>query len=338
MDGGGRILRSLSEALGLGSTAWDRPLLAAAGFPVGSATSPFFPPAVRQTQPTRPVRSFRHSRFVDFAGFVDFARRRGTALLVTSLIGASIAYGGIRGGGYAAFVDEYGTPADIIARNIGFPVSAVTITGQSGLTDSEILEASGISSKNSLAFLNAAEVRERLRAVPLVKEASVRKLYPDQVALEITERQPYALWQQDGHLSVIAADGTVIDTMRDGRFAQLPFVVGEGANTHISDYLALLAKAGDLKSKIRAGVFVAERRWTLSTTNGVEIMLPEINPEGALAALASLDREARILDKDAISLDLRLPDRVVARLSEEAFAQRAETLGRKGAKSKAGQT
>jgi cell division protein FtsQ len=332
MDGGGRILRSLSEALGLGSIAWNGPLLTAAGFPARSAASPFFPPAVRQMQPARPVRSFRHSRFA------DFARRRGTALLITSLIGASIAYGGIRGGGYADFVEEYGTPGDIIARNIGFPISAVTITGESGLTEAEVLEASRISSKNSLAFLNAADVRERLRAVPLVKEASVRKLYPDQVAIEITERQPYALWQQDGHLSVIAADGTVIDTMRDGRFAQLPFVVGEGANTHISDYLALLAKAGDLKSKIRAGVFVAARRWTLSTTNGVEIMLPEINPEGALAALASLDRDARILDKDVISLDLRLPDRLVARLSEEAFAQRADALGRKSAKSKAGQT
>jgi cell division protein FtsQ len=332
MDGGGRILRSLSEAFGLGSIAWDRPLLAAAGFPAPSAPSAFFLSTGARTQPARVLRPFRPSRFV------DFARRRGTALLVFSLIGTSIAYGGIRGGGYATFVEQYGTPADIIARNIGFPVSAVTITGQSGLTDSEVLEASGISSKNSLAFLNAGEVRDRLRAVPLVQEASVRKLYPDQVAIEITERQPYALWQQDGQLTVIAADGTVIDTMRDGRFAQLPFVVGESANTHISDYLALLAKAGDLKSKIRAGVFVAERRWTLSTTNGVEIMLPERNPEGALAALASLDREARILDKDVISLDLRLPGRVVARLSEEAFAQRTDTLGRKGAKAKAGQT
>jgi cell division protein FtsQ len=332
MDGGGRILRSLSEAFGLGSIAWDRPLLAAAGFPAHSAPSGFFVSAGARTQPARLLRPFRHSRLV------DFARRRGTALLVFSLIGTSIAYGGIRGGGYATFVEQYGTPADIIARNIGFPVSAVTITGQSGLTDSEVLEASGISSKNSLAFLNAGEVRDRLRAVPLVKDASVRKLYPDQVAIEITERQPYALWQQDGQLSVIAADGTVIDTMRDGRFAQLPFVVGEGANTHISDYLALLAKAGDLKSKIRAGVFVAERRWTLSTMNGVEIMLPERNPEGALAALASLDREARILNKDVISLDLRLPGRAVARLSEEAFAQRTDTLGRKGSKAKAGQT
>ncbi|MBV9393954.1 MAG: FtsQ-type POTRA domain-containing protein [Methylobacteriaceae bacterium] len=332
MDGGGRILRSLSEAFGLSSIAWDRPLFAGAGFPAHSATSSLFRSAGAPTQPARTPRAFRKS------WFLDFARRRGTPLLVFSLIGTSIAYGAIRGGGYAAFVEQYGTLGDIVARNIGFPVAAVAISGESGLTQSEILEASGISGKNSLAFLDVAEIRDRLRAVPLVKEASVRKLYPDHVAIEITERQPYALWQQDGQLSVIAADGTVIDTMRDGRFAQLPFVVGEGANTHISDYLALIGKAGDLKSKIRAGVYVAERRWTLSTTNGIEIMLPEHNPERALAALASLDREARILDKGLISLDLRLPDRVVARLSEEAFAQRADELGRKNPKPKAGQT
>jgi cell division protein FtsQ len=333
MDGGGRILRSLSEAFAsLGSLAPDRPLLAAIGFPARSAPSSFLPSAPARTQPARPAGRLHRSRFV------DFARRRGTALLVFSLIGTSIGYGVVRGGGYAAFVEQFGTPADIIARNIGFPVSAVTITGQSGLTESEVLDACGINPKNSLAFLDVAEVRDRLRAVPLVKDASVRKLYPDRVLIEITERQPYALWQQEGQVSVIAADGTVIDTMRDGRFADLPFVVGNGANTHLSDYLALLTKAGDLRSKIRAGVFVGERRWTLSTTTGVEVMLPERNPEAALAALAALERDSRVLEKDVISLDLRLSDRMAARLSEEAAAQRADTLGRKGAKTKPGQT
>jgi cell division protein FtsQ len=269
---------------------------------------------------------------------VDFARRRGTPLLVFSLIGTSIGYGAVRGGSYAAFVEQYGQPADIIARNTGFPIAAVTITGQSGLTEAEILDASGINPKNSLAFLDVGEVRDRLRAVPLVQEASVRKLYPDHVLVEIVERQPYALWQHEGQVSVIAADGTVIDTMRDGRFADLPFVVGEGANTHLPDYLALLAKAGDIKPKIRAGVFVGGRRWTLSTTTGIEVMLPERNPEAALVALAGLERDGRVLEKDVISLDLRLADRMVARLSEEAAAQRADTLGRKGAKTKPGQT
>ena len=333
MDGGGRILRSLSEALRLSSIATERPLLAAIGFPANCTASSFTLAPARRAQvlPRRDGQSRR-------GRFMDFARQRGTALLVFSLIGTSIGYGALRGGAYATFVEQYGTPADIVARNIGFPVSAVTITGQSGLTESEVLEASGISSKNSLAFLDVAEVRDRLRALPLVKDASVRKLYPDRLVIEITERQPYALWQQEGQVSVVAADGTVIDTMRDGRFADLPFVVGQGANTHLANYLALIGRAGDLKAKIRAGIFVGERRWTLSTTTGIEVMLPEKNPEGALAALASLERESRVLEKDLISLDLRLPDRMVARLSEEAAAQRADTLGRKGAKTKPGQT
>jgi cell division protein FtsQ len=332
MDGGGRFLRSLSEALRLDSIAPGRPLLAGIGLSAPSSISLFALPARSPAQTALPPRRTRPSKVA------DFARRHGTALLVFSLIGTSIGYGALRGGGYAAFIEQYGTPADIIARNIGFPISAVAISGQSGLTESEVLEASGINSRNSLAFLNVSEVRDRLRAVPLIKEASVRKLYPDQVQIEITERQPYALWQQDGQISVVAADGTVIDTMRDGRFPDLPFVVGEGANTHLPDYLALLTKAGDLRSKIRAGIFVSERRWSLSTTSGVEVMLPEQNPEAALAALDSLERNARILEKDVISLDLRQPDRLVARLSEEAAAQRADALGSKRTRGKPGQT
>lgn len=331
MDGGGRFLRSLSEALGLSSIAAERPLLAGIGFASPSVAAYGY--SGRQNLDAPRHRRSRESRFL------DFARRRGTALLVCSLFGASIGYGLVRGGSYAAFVEQYGTPGDIVARNVGFPIAAVTITGQSGLTEAEILDASGIGPKNSLAFLDVDAVRDRLRAIPLVQEASIRKLYRNRLSIEIIERQAYALWQQDGHISIVAADGTVIDTMRDARFADLPFVVGEGANAHLSDYLALVAKAGDLKSKIRAGVFVGGRRWNLSTTTGVEVMLPEINPEAALVKLAALDRDSRILEKDVISLDLRLPDRLVARLSEEAAAQRADTLGRKGsAKTKPGQT
>ena len=40
------------------------------------------------------------------------------------------------------------------------------------------------------------------------------------------------------------------------------------------------------------------------------VKLPEHDPAGALATLARLQREARILDKDVISIDLRVPGRV----------------------------
>src|SRR3712207_7603123 len=50
----------------------------------------------------------------------------------------------------------------------------------------------------SLLFLDVAEARERLLANPWIAEATVQKLYPDRLALEIKEREAFALWQKSG--------------------------------------------------------------------------------------------------------------------------------------------
>jgi cell division protein FtsQ len=80
------------------------------------------------------------------------------------------------------------------------------------------LTAAGISPQSSLIFLNAAMVREKLNRMPLVREATVSKYYPNRLAIDLVEREPYALWQKDGDVFVVAADGTVIDSRRDQRF------------------------------------------------------------------------------------------------------------------------
>ena len=43
---------------------------------------------------------------------------------------------------------------------------------------------------------------------------------------------------------VIAADGTAIETVRDDRFADLPFVVGQGANNRVGEFLKIVDAAG----------------------------------------------------------------------------------------------
>lgn len=96
--------------------------------------------------------------------------------------------------------------------------------------------------------------------------------------------------------------------------------------------MRLLEAAGDLKSRVRAGILVSGRRWSLDMTNGVEVKLPEREPEVALALLQRLQREARILDKDVISIDLRASGRVAVRLSEEAVAARAAATTRNSRK------
>ncbi len=161
---------------------------------------------------------------------------------------------------------------------------------------------------------------------------------PGEISISLTEREPYALWQVKGELFVIAADGTVIDKMDDGRFAYLPLVVGKNANNRASEYLELRKQAGPLAEHIRAGMLVSDRRWDIKLDNGMDVRLPETKPEVAMQRLVSLEESDRILDKDILALDLRQPDRVVARLSEEAAAARAEMLkNRNKAKKKGGE-
>ena len=57
-------------------------------------------------------------------------------------------------------------------------------------------------------------------------------------------------------------------------------------------------------------------------------VLPENDPEATLAQFARMARETRILDKDLVSIDLRVPGRIYARLTEEAAAARAEAMPR----------
>lgn len=240
------------------------------------------------------------------------------------LFGAVFAYGAAKGGGYESFVAQHGEVHDLVARGLGFGLDVVTISGQRELSAAEVLAVAGVSERNSLPFIDVREVRERIKAAPLVSEASVRKLYPDRLVVEIKERDAHALWQKEGEIFVISADGTPIDSIHDDRFVNLPFVVGEGANERVAEFQKILEAAGDLKPKIRAGVLVTHRRWNIKLTTGVDVKLPEIGAEAAIASLARLAKDQKIIDKDLISIDMRVPGRLVARLTEEAAAARAE--------------
>lgn len=275
----------------------------------------------------RPSRWFRRSRRSAVA--VPLAERlpRGVGTcLALAFLGASLWSGAILGGHTETLRQSQGEPRNMIARMIGLGVDRVTIAGIAELSEIEVLVAAGIDPRGSLVFFDADEARRRLEATPLIRQATVRKLYPGEIAITLVEREPYALWQVKGDLFVIAADGTVIDKMDDGRFAHLPLVVGADANNRARDFIALKAQAGPLEARIRAATLVSGRRWTLKLDNGVDVRLPEAAPAEALKRLVALESDFRLLDKDLLAIDLREPDRVVMRLTEEGASARADQL------------
>lgn len=262
--------------------------------------------------------------------------RRSASLLAIAVIGGFSAYGTVLGGHVEEAKGIAIDVADAAGNLAGFKVKEVNISGHNHVTPAQILETAGIKSSTSILFLNADEMRARLEALPWIASASVRKFYPDRIEIAVSERQAYALWQINGELKVIARDGTPIAPYSDDpRYVQLPIVVGEGAQNHVGEIVDVLARLPALKEQVRAAIFVAERRWTLKTRNGIDVRLPEENLEGALVALMDLDREKKLLSRDITIVDLRLPDRVVVRQSDAAAAARAEMLKAR-AKSKKG--
>jgi cell division protein FtsQ len=321
MDGGGRVQRPLTAgATGGAGARIDLP-----SSPPNSFLRLIARPRVR---PGRSVTVPLERRLPPLLG-------TGLALgFLAAVAGAGLAIGGH----LQAAREAYGDAHHILARVLGLGIEQVTISGIAQLHEPEILRFAGISPRVSLPFVSVRETRELLEAVPLIKSASVRKLYPDELAITLVEREAHALWQKNGELFIIAADGTVIDSFEDARFAYLPLVVGEEANLHTKDYLALLEAAGPLKGRIRAGTLVAGRRWTLKIDNGIDVRLPEHGIGAALARLVKLEREQGILQKDVIAIDLRMPDRVVVRLTEEAAAARLDGLKKKPVRGKGVET
>ena len=325
MDGGRRLLRTLG-ALGASLTP--------APYALAAANDPFAFPNVARSAPSLPHRLWRQRKLNSVVTRLAGGRFTGTCL-VLALLSGTIAYGLVRGGAYAAFVASEGTIPNLAARAAGFGIKAVTITGTRELTEGEILALAGISPRDSLVFLNVADTRARLKAVPLIKEASVSKLYPNRLLIEVEERQPFAIWQKDGAVSIVAADGTPIDDMKDPRFERLPFVVGEGANAHLAEFVTILDAAGEMRGRVRAGIYVAARRWTLRLDNGVSVDLPEKDPAEAVTHLAKVEHDGHVLEKDVISIDMRIPGRLIARLTPDAAAAWAEALAKKSKKKSA---
>jgi len=242
------------------------------------------------------------------------------------LLLAATGYGVVEGGHAEKIAAQVQDICDTAANAAGFNISEIALAGEHEVSRESILTLAGISGRSSLLFLNAARARARLTANPWIAEASVLKLYPGRLRIGISERKPFALWQQDGKVSLIAADGTVLEPYVPARFTHLPLLVGRGAERAGADFVALLERHPALARLVRASVLVADRRWSLHLKNDIEVLLPEHKPDAALSRLAGLDRAKQLLTRDIVSVDLRLADRVTVRLTDAAAAARAEAL------------
>ncbi len=230
-------------------------------------------------------------------------------------LAVTIAYGIVLGG--------HGREvSDALLSAAGLEIEAVKLSGQVETNEFQILEALEIEEGSSLALFDADAARERLTDIAWIKHASVMKLYPGTLQVTLEERVPYALWQRGDVVSIINEAGDVITDEVDGRYANLLLVVNHGAQRRAGEIMAALDKVPELRPRVRAAFLVGQRRWDLMLENGISIRLPEDSYDAALADVVTMDAQNGLLSRDIVAVDMRLADRVVVRLSDEAAERR----------------
>ena len=196
---------------------------------------------------------------------------------------------------------------------LGLKVKTLTVSGASAMAQPDIVRAAGVYRDEPIVGLDLKAMRLRIEQVGWVKAARVERLLPDSIAIDITPRETLAVWQHGARTEVVDSDGKVISEADPGRFAELPLVVGDGANETAAAILPAVRSRPRLMQRLEALVRVDDRRWDLRMKDGGLIQLPAVGEDSALIQLDQLDQKSRILELGFARIDLRDPEMVAVR-------------------------
>ena len=256
--------------------------------------------------------------------------RAGAAGLALALVGG----GGFtvhRVGWDGAAVERVREKVLALTVEAGLTVNDVIVQGRGRTSGDAILTALGAARGTPMFEISPSAAKARLEALPWIRSASVERLLPGTLFVQVTERQPLALWQRKGKLELIDREGAVVALPSLDGFADLLILVGDDAPKAAPALLEMLATEPNLRAHVSAAVRVGGRRWNLKLDSGIDVALPEENVGAAWHQLAQLDRTDGLLKRDILKVDLRLPDRLVVQVPEPAkpaTPTKKKTVGR----------
>ena len=203
----------------------------------------------------------------------------------------------------------------------GLRVTDIVIEGRANTPEPMLRAAIGVSNGDPILGFSLEDTRARIETIPWVEHATVERRLPGTLVVNLQERRPFAIWQNQGKFVLVDRAGQVVTNQDVAQFRHLPLIVGLGAPGAAAVLLDALQRRPALAEKVSASVRVGERRWNLRMTNGTDVMLPEGHEVAALDRLIQLQQDHAVLDRPLAAIDMRLPDRLVFRPEDRGKGQ-----------------
>ncbi len=166
-----------------------------------------------------------------------------------------------------------------IAERLGaYTVKSVRVAGEFKHVSRDALETV-VADQITKGFfeVDVEAVRAASRALPWVREASVRRVWPDSLHVAIVEREPVARWNDD---ALMEADGTLFeppDTAAQPDLVNLPKLYGPPQSER--EVLAADGRFRTVLGPLGGGIeslrLLERGGWRLTLVNGTTLVLAE---------------------------------------------------------------
>ncbi len=204
-----------------------------------------------------------------------------------------------------------------------FMVNLMAVDGAGTLVAEDIREIVPLDFPLSSFELDLETIRQNVAGLAAVKKVTVRIRTGGVLQIDVTERQPVAIWRTYDGIDLIDDEGVAFRALpsRTDR-PDLPLIAGEGAAEYLNEGMAIIRAAAPLHKRMRGLARIGERRWDVVLDRGQRIMLPEKSPVQALQRVMALNSARDLLGRDVAAVDMRLAKRPTIRLNEDAVKQR----------------
>jgi len=249
---------------------------------------------------------------------------RRTLLVGGGVLGVLLLGGGVwlwKSGAAARTLDAMSDGVYAVTARSGFTVQSLYLEGRNRTAMEDIDRAMGVKKGDPILRVSLDEVRGRLEKIESVKTAAVERALPDTLLVRIVEREPVAMWQNQGKMALVDDNGVVMNGLDITPYKNLPLVIGEGAPKHVAELMEILATQPELAKRFSSAIRVGDRRWNIRisgrTDGDIEVRLPEERALEAWKRLAELQAHNQVLDRDIKVIDLRLEGKMFIKLSPD---------------------
>jgi cell division protein FtsQ len=209
--------------------------------------------------------------------------------------------------------------------HLGFKLEDVIVEGRMRTDKGQILKILELERGKPLFSINLFEAKVKLENLAGVKAARVERRFPNTLFIRISESEPVALWQNQGKTYLVDRDGELVETKETHKYSELLLVTGSQAPTHLSKLLAILEKFPEIKTRVTSVTHLRSTRWDIRLDDRVDIRLPEEGADRALEYLLSLENHHHLMEREVISIDMRLHRQLILRLKPEVVQKKNGT-------------